>query len=270
MLINEIKKSIFNKGMLLSLFIGHLISIIYWGENYYKQYTRQIGIQELDYYVNQSEETPFVMWIVGHPNKYYVVLLYLLPILAVLPYAASYWREKRTGYEKNVIIRCSRAKYRISKYIAVFLSGGLAVSLVWITDLMMCFTYFEYRMPVSSAYATMTGSNTMLGVFFYKHPFIYCGIFIVAAFVFAGAIATVSLWISTISNNYFTVMLIPFLVITMLGAFVPPEGSKYLPISFLIPFNSGNKFFMVILSCLVMFVISVIGFVVAGKKKDCL
>lgn len=275
MLKNEIKRAIYNKGMLLSLMIGHFISLYYWIGIYKKRADKlrlleELYTQGMELYQYQVEDTPFSGWMFSHANKECAMFFYLLPLLAALPFAASYWKEKRTGYEKNILIRTTRTKYRWNKYIATFIAGGLSVSSVCITNLMMAFAYIRYRTPTPSSITKMTWAVTQLGAYYYEHPFVYCGIYIVAIFVLAGAIATLSLLISTFWNNYFTVMLIPFMFYILIQAFVEDEYQIYLPSSCFYPANSGVGFFMVPIICGTLLLVSFIGFVVSSKNKDCL
>ena len=137
MLKNELHRAFFNKGMLLSLIIGHGISLAYVISIYMSRFKRmeQLNKFNIEIYNQLSQSTPFDGWILGHPTKYIIVFMYLLPILVALPYADSYCKERKSGYEKNILVRSSRKKYRVAKCIAVFLSGGfVTASVVFMRD----------------------------------------------------------------------------------------------------------------------------------------
>ncbi len=57
----------------------------------------------------------------------YSLFYNLLPIGAAIPFAWSYHSEKKCGYLKNIATRINKKYYYISKTIAVFTSGTLAV-----------------------------------------------------------------------------------------------------------------------------------------------
>ena len=223
-----------------------------------------------DIYIVMSQNSPFDVWMFGHMNKYFMVFMYIFPILAALPFATSYCSEKKSGYVKNVVIRTSRKAYLKSKYWATFISGGIAVAVPFFFSFMWIFTIMKYREPTPASQAPMVTGTSWMCELYFENPFIYCLIFLVAIYVFGGFLATTSLSISQLTDNFLTVLLVPFMVLTFLASVLQGELSMYfLPLNFLAPMNDGNKFYMVLIGAMVMWVVSYGTFVVVGKKKDC-
>ncbi len=50
----------------------------------------------------------FYTWIGGNLNVYYTLYIRLLPIMVVLPYAATYYTDRRTGIIRNYYCRTKR------------------------------------------------------------------------------------------------------------------------------------------------------------------
>lgn len=276
MLKNELKRAFTNKGMLLAILLGQGINLYYIysllvqfreKEKNIAQIGEKVGIE---LYMQISRNTPFDIWIIGHMCQALVLFMYFLPIIATLPYAASYASEKKNGYVKNVIYREGRGRYKINKMIASFISGGTAVVSVLIVNLMWCFTCMPMKMPVACSNAPLADARTMLGVMYYDHPFLYCGLYIVMAFIFAGTISLVSILISELTTNIFTVTLFPFLVLMVLNTLLIEDKGYYLPMQFLRASNSGYKLYLVPLIAVIIIPISVLLFVVCGKKNDIL
>ena len=273
MLKNELRRAFFNTGMLLSLLIGHSISLAYIISIYMSHFKRmeQLNKYDIEIYNQLSQSTPFDGWILGHPTKYIIVFMYLLPILVVLPYADSYCKERKSGYEKNILVRSSRKKYRVAKCIAVFLSGGFVTASVVFMNLMWTFCYVPYREPISSSGTSLITGKTMLGLFYFEHPFIVCLLYILGIFMFSGAVALISLLISEFTTNVFTVSLTPFLIVMFFNSILVEEAGCYLPLYFLNPYSSsGHMFFMIPLVCTVVVTIVYIVFVKNKQYKDCL
>ena len=56
-------------------------------------------------------------------------MLLIIPIEAVLPYAASFIDEYKSGYMRFILIRRSKRQYVLAKVIAVYISGALTLGL---------------------------------------------------------------------------------------------------------------------------------------------
>lgn len=271
MLKNELKRAFTNSGMILSLIVGHTISILYIISIYQKKFKaaeiiKTYGIVQT--YTGMSQNSPFDVWFMGAPGQYFVSFIYLMPVIVALPYAASYGKERKSGYDKNIVTRITRRKYRAAKYAAVFISGGVATASVSFCNLMWTFSYMKYRAPISCSLAPLARGRTMLGVFYYSHPFLYCMVYVLALFIFSGAVATVSLMISDFTTNFFTVTLTPFLIIMIFNSILTEEAGFYLPSYFLSPLNSGDKLYLVPLYCAVVMTITFLEFVVTKRNKE--
>ena len=71
----------------------------------------------------------------------------LLPILAALPYAGTYYEDIRTGYLKNILLHTSRRGYYMAKSFVVFVMAAITVMIPLLLDLMAVMTIYPLRMP---------------------------------------------------------------------------------------------------------------------------
>lgn len=271
MLKNELKRAFYSKGMLFSFVFANALSVYYYMDLFITRSRSRERYKELglDIYIRMSQDTPFDVWMFSRMSQSIVLFIYFLPIMATLPYAVSYAREKKLDYLKNVALRSNRIRYRICKSVAVFLSGGFVVASSAFINLMLAFTYMKYQMP------TPTGKNyispsTMLGVMYYDHPFVYCMIYIAAIFIFFGCMALTSLIISEITINAFTVVLTPFLILMILNDVLVEERGYYLPMQFLRMSNGGYKLVMVPIVFVAVIFLTAVGFVFMGSRRDVL
>lgn len=276
MLKNELKRAFTNSGMLLAIILGQGINLYYIIDYLISYWENKKCLAEVQtrigqsLYMHISRNTPFDLWITGHINQITVLFLYFIPIIAALPYAASYAREKKSGYVKNVTIRVGRIRYRVYKMIASFLSGGCAAASVSIVNLMWCFTRISYKKPVITSSAPVAHGGTMFGVFYFSHPFIYVFTYILATFIFAGGISLLSMIVSEITDNIFTVILSPFLIIMVLNVVMIDNMQFYLPVQFLQASNSGLKLYMAPIFALIIIIISLWAVVFRNREKDVL
>lgn len=162
-------------------------------------------------------DTVFTYWIGADYTSLYFSLFYLLlPLFAAFPYGWSYVVERKKGYIKNVLTRTKKQNYFLAKYIAVFVAGGLAVSLPLIINFCTVAAFIPARMPdvLYDAYSGVSFAQ-MWSRLFFTHPFVYVGLYMLLNFVFSGLIATLSIAATFAIRNRVAVVLLPFFL--MLG-----------------------------------------------------
>lgn len=272
MLNNELRRAFKSKGMLLTLLIGMVICIGYIVSIYKMQAQMNERIENVgEIYIQMTMATPFDYWVLGHATKYKIYLYYFMPVLAVLPYAGSFCQERKSGYCKNVLVRTGRFKYMVAKYISSFLAGGTAVTLPILINLMWTFTYKAYQKPMPGGNTNLTfGSGELLGKLYFQNPFLYCGLYLIAIFIFCGGMAAVTLLVSTVCGNIFTVMLIPFLINIFTTITVSYKKASYLYSSFLDPSIGGYKYVYGIVVCIAIVAVTFVGSTILQRKRDVL
>lgn len=210
-------------------------------------------------------------WLGMESQTVQAVLYYLLlPILASIPFADSFYTDKKSGYLKNILIRTDKNKYYISKYIAVFLSGGLAFVIPLIISFATTGLFLPYVMPDVFSHTYPIWDYGMWSDIFYSNPLVYTILYFVMDFLFAGVIATLALLASFYVDYKFVVLLSPFLVylffyfVTRLFGFV-----SYNPTAFLKPDQGGVRIYFPIIAVIfcVTFLVSII-FIIKGKKDE--
>ena len=139
----ELYKALHNRMFYSALGIGLLISLanLVQSAQSVQQYTERIsqiiteGRAISTSYVGFSL---FINWLGSNLIRFSRTLFFFIwPVLAAMPYSWSYSAERRSGYYNQIAIRSGSTRYYISKYIAVFVSGGLAVSIPLLFDLLV-------------------------------------------------------------------------------------------------------------------------------------
>ena len=143
----ELCKAFRNGYFLASLALGILfVALSAWYEIslYYSDigFLQQVRtVEEMGYvkYPLVPMSILYNSWIGGEcVSVGYTLFFTLLPLLAVLPYGRSFSQEQKNGYLKVIIPRCGRTRYFASKWVATFLSGGVAVVLPLLVSLGIC------------------------------------------------------------------------------------------------------------------------------------
>ena len=277
----ELSKSLKNKYFIITLVMASIICIL-GAINRINEYNVMLNYIEADKAAHGSEifknpylpaDSLFTYWIGGEYTSLYFSLYYLLvPLFAAFPYGWSYFMERKKGYIKNVFTRTNKKSYFLSKYIAVFVAGGLAVVLPLLLNFLLTSCFIPARMP-DVLYDTYMGVDflQMWSSLFYTHPFVYIGLYMILNFVFGGLIASLCLVITFVIKNRIAVVLIPFFI--MLGLNFANTYSNTWELSPLNFLHSGRVVnitngWIVLLEAVLLFAISFGITIWRGQKDD--
>ncbi len=214
----ECKKAVFNKMFLATILIGctiTLFSLIPNVKNHYQYIndTKRFSEEFSDGRNPLIEtDTLFNVWIGSEamtPGSVYY--FFLFPILVAIPYGWSYCMERRSGYIKNMVIRTSSWRYYLSKYIALFLSGGLAMVIPLLFNFLLTAMFVPMTTPYPY-YITSYGiiSSAFLSEFFYTKPFLHVFLYLLVDFIYCGLIACLCFAFAAFVKNHVIAVLLPF------------------------------------------------------------
>ncbi len=236
----ECKKAVHNKFFLTAVLTGIAItflSLIPMLKSYADDMKNHMQISEEFGLRNplMPMETLFNHWIGGEPyTPGSADYFFMFPLLVSIPYGWSYCSERRSGYLKNMVVRAGRMRCYLSKYIALFLSGGLAMVIPLLFNFLLAAMFIPAVMPDPS-YITAygIGSSSFMSMIFYSHPFIYVFLYLFTDFLFGGLTACLCFAVSDIVKNRVVVTLLPFFILL---------GFNYLCYSFV--YTSAAKIYM--------------------------
>ena len=267
---NEIKRAFNTIGMKLALLVGcalsvwHVITVIMpisEGQNY------ELSANAIDdLYVPISL---FSTWMGNElfPIQSYIFYL-ILPLLAVLPFGSSFFEDIKSGYIINVCTRLEKKIYFKAKYLAVFLSGGVAVAAPLLLNLVLSSMFMPAFIPDNGTVGTISPTTMAYEVFF-THPLVYVLMFIVIDFIFAGVIATLSLSYTYFTEHRFGVMIVPFVFYFFIYSLTNLIDKTDYSLFFMLNGGANNNYLPVyILYFLLFFILSYVVFMWKGKKQD--
>ena len=138
----ELKKAFKNKFFWISVVLGCLITLLSFEHmvNMYYEGMSAISGNSTDiiYDPHIGINTVFNCWIGGEPFSLgSSIYFFVFPLLIALPYGWSYSEERKCGYRRMMITKTGKKKYYCAKYVAVFLSGGVAMVLPLIFNFWM-------------------------------------------------------------------------------------------------------------------------------------
>ena len=267
---NEIKRAFNTIGMKLALLVGCALSIwhaitvimpISEGQNY------ELSANAIDdLYVPISL---FSTWMGNElfPIQSYIFYL-ILPLLAVLPFGSSFFEDIKSGYIINVCTRVEKKIYFKAKYLAVFLSGGVAVVAPLLLNLVLSSMFMPAFIPDNGTVGTISPTTMAYEVFF-THPLIYVLMLIVIDFIFAGVIATLALSYTYFTEHRFGVMIVPFVFYFFIYSLTNLIDKTDYSLFFMLNGGANNNYLPVyILYFLLFFALSYVIFMWKGKKQD--
>lgn len=202
----------------------------------------------------------------AYNSMYYI----LLPILSALPYAASYYEDISSGYVRNILIKTSRKKYYISKYVSVFLIGAISVFIALFSSLILCMSFYPLMEPEKLLFLTSSGSGTsFMPELNNTHPTLFIMLYIILDSFFAGAIAVFSVCIGENVASSFSAVASPFAVYIVTSA-VLARPQNNLSLMYILnpqqPF--GNNGYIILLYGLVLMTTSILWTFFKGRRKE--
>lgn len=266
---NECKRSLLNKWTIISMLIVSVFCVIHFNGRFesrmmYLERVNELGMHKSE---NVCISTAYENWIFFEPNLYRYALIFVLPILAVLPYGISYYSDLKSGYIKQIATRISMKVYTRAKYIATFLSGGVAITLPLFVQFLLTATIYPLHKPYRFN-GSLIGQYSFATDFFYEHPVIYTILRMLIIFVISGLLATVSLLVSKYIYNLFSVFITPFVVSFILQFITKIIGEDKISFMALLPAdcNFAGAYTTLCIEILVLFVVSYFGFVTSKKE----
>jgi len=126
-------------------------------------------------------------------------------VWGVLPHGLSYCTDKRSGFLRQIVVRCPVKSYCAAKCCAASLSSALSTAMAVSTFLLI----LSFSRPLDNdVYLYDNGYRT----WFPGHPVFYFAIAIVILALASGLFSILALWISSYIQNSFAVMASPLLL----------------------------------------------------------
>lgn len=207
----------------------------------------------------------------GLGSYYDYIFYYSIILIATIPYAASYYRDMKEGYIKNVSTRMDISGYLVGKYLAVFVSAGSICVIPLIINTYLTAMVLPSLVP---EIATFTFPVNTPGSFakelFYTYPYLYTLLYLAIDFIMTGLYGCLALVISRLVNNRYIVMFFPFIVFLAFQTII-----SYTPLALLGPYyimdphqtQSIEEIPYILTSMAVLLLITVAGFKLTGGKK---
>lgn len=215
----ELYKALHSKALALSLLIG--LAIVFMNvaasAKDVKDITERIlSDREKGLLINGNTSciSLFVLTIAydcWHFASFY--FMHIWPVLAALPFGWSYLQERRSGLYNQIVSRSSVKTYFFSKYIAVFVSGGLAVAGTVALDILLNALVCPYYVLSPTDRLSFTSNYSFLPGLFYTYPWLHAAVWCVVLFLLGGATAGLCFVVGAKPRLQVLVILTPFVLL---------------------------------------------------------
>ena len=230
----EIRKAFRTKGFLISLFIGFSIVFIHLGQQFYignlndGEDVIQMGI----YYTGSC----FGQWMAMDATELFGRwFTFLIPLIATLPYATSYTEDRQSGYLLQVVGRTDYRQYLLAKYVAVVVSGMVAVMLPLAIDLLALALKSPMRHPFPGV-TTAPPFECGLTYLYHRHPVLFSLFYIFLDGFAGGIIASFALLPASLNGSRFSVWAFPMVLCLVANYLLVPTGLfSWNPLHYLYP-----------------------------------
>lgn len=265
----ELRRAFTSPGCVLALILGCLIAAVHWA-----LFVLPLSSTLEDYVeMNKAMMYPgwlYTSWIGSDTTAIPAYLLFLiLPIMAVLPHADTFFTDAGSGFIQNICIRTSHKNYYIAKYTATFLSGGVVTVVPFLLNFLLSCLVLPAMRPETAAFTSSIGEASTFPHLFFNHPLLYVGVYLLIIFIFCGLLATISLISSYFAGYRFLVILSPFLLYLIVSAIFQLIGlPDWQPINLLNPSYPGNTLVAILVECILLLLFTQYGFIVKGTRED--
>jgi len=145
-------------------------------------------------------------------------LVFFAPLIAALPFAASFITDRSSGYITFILSRTSFRRYRTSKYVANLLAGGVSTSLPLLVGYgIINIFYHRGFQPIpalgeawDNVRIPWVNANGTFGYLYRTKPDLYIFFLIGLAFLWGAAWATAGLSLSSVVRNRYYALAAPF------------------------------------------------------------
>lgn len=172
--------------------------------------------------------TPYQSWIeFGISSSYRYLFFLLLPIIAAIPFADVYAKDKQTGYLKAILSKGKMNQYFRGLYIANFTVAGVVIAVPLLFNIYLAFMTLPNIKPDPMIdVIPLDKINTFFPALYYSFPLVHMLFYVLLAFLFAGMYATICLSVSLYVRSRFFILISAF-VINMVVSLILEFTNKF-------------------------------------------
>lgn len=214
----ELWKATHNRMFFLSLAVGLFLAL---GDSYLSWLTvtelHQSTLEMLAHGYGRGGHAGYSLFVLWMPiNGFQITTIYFFliwPAFAAMPYGWSYGQERNSGVTQQITTRSGKRTYFNAKFISVFISGGLAVFLPILVNLLVDAMICPYALPKLDIVPVFNGN--FLSALYYTNPWVYAILWCMMEFLFGGAAACLCFVVGSWPKFQVVTILFPLVLLTV-------------------------------------------------------
>lgn len=264
----ELKRAFKTPGFYLALLTGGLLAVADWINYGLQQALQQDAWMGAAYYMKYPFNV-YTSWMGGSDSKYAAVFFLILPLLAVMPFAASFYQDNRAHYINFICTRTTQKSYFCAKFISVFVTGGVAAVAPLALNFGLCAAVLPCVLPQTASGVNLYQPRSTFSTLYFSRPLLFTLLSVGLIFLFAGTLAVSALYVAFYARKVYTVLLYPFILclVVMSGADLL-NAASWQPINFLNPAFNHPRLLPLLSEMVVLLAVAVWEFVHRGRKQD--
>lgn len=159
----------------------------------------------------------FYNWICAEEKDFYHVLFWFaLPLLASFSYGWADLLEKKNGYRNQYLIRASKGKVLLSKFLSVFFSGGVVVMIPVLLNFMLTAMVMPLTKPIITNESSGMLQTQFGSLLFYERPYLFVLLSLFLIFLWGGTFGVMSLAVSSVVRSRIVAVILPFILCALM------------------------------------------------------
>jgi hypothetical protein len=209
MLRAELTRAFISRNFLIALILGLIllgIGIHDYYPGYFTDYAAHqeaIAAGQFDPYIANTFD--FFLW-----ARRNFILTYTVPLIVVLPFAASFTSERTSKYLQLIVSRSGRSRYIVSKFVANALAGGMVLALSAIVIYAFLSLILPEGLPVPHPQARIPPQNPF-DELYRQDTALFVWTRIGISFIFGLTYASLGMLASLFTENRFIALAAPFI-----------------------------------------------------------
>ena len=227
---HELKKMLASRNWKISLLLGAIIVIAHFvSVAQYVDWAYYTDLPQAHHPTGLDSISLLVLFLPGDSWFITATLFYfVLPILAAFPFSSSLHKERKSGYQLQVIAHTGKKRYMAAKLLACALSGFMTIFALLLLDVMLC-ACIAPLVPVHVlSLISAVGQGYFASPLFFSHPLLYIAVCILMSSLWGAVCAVVALAAEMLVSNSFLITVFPFLLfLALTAAFEFLDGSVF-------------------------------------------
>lgn len=256
----ELKRALFSKAYIYSLVLGAIIAV--W------HFVECIVVHS----EGKGVVFPLIQSFLGGDIQTSAPELYrlLVPLLACIPFAWSYYRDYQMGYLKTIYLYEKRSRFLTIRYVECAILGGICSIFPLVLSLFLSAPFYPNYSPMVFMWYGGPPAGSFCADFYYSNPMVYIIVYIGIVFVIGSLSSVIGLVIGLFARSRVQVLAFPIFVILYMDVICRQLTINEYSLIRMMNISAGLRIIPFLVMTGTSFLLTWVVFIMIGMKKDVL